>query len=96
MSLRELREKYKYDEEYIYYGLVLDLTYYLKQFMIEKGVSEDHLAQKMGVSTEYIRNLLSGENISLETVAKILSVLQVDGGIKIIDREKESSTFVSM
>lgn len=64
--------------------------------MIEKGVSEDHLAQKMGVSTEYIRNLLSGENISLETVAKILSVHQVDGGIKIIDREKESSTFVSI
>lgn len=64
--------------------------------MIEKGVSEDHLAQKMGVSTEYIRNLFSGKNISLKTVAKILSVLQVDGSIKIIDREKESSTFVSI
>ena len=88
MSLRDLREKFKYDEEYIYYGLMLDLSYYLKQLMIEKGVNKKQLAQKMGVSPAYITKIFSGQNISLKTVAKILSALEVDAGIKIIDREK--------
>ncbi|WP_051524384.1 helix-turn-helix domain-containing protein [Sulfurihydrogenibium subterraneum] len=83
-------EEYKYDEEYIYYGLMLDLSYYLKQLMIEKGLNKKQLAQKMGVSPAYITKIFSGQNISLKTVAKILSALEVDAGIKIIDREKIS------
>ena len=88
MSLKDWLEEYKYDEEYIYYGLMLDLSYYLKQFMLEKGLNKKQLAQKMGVSPAYITKIFSGENISLKTVAKILSALEVDAGIKIIDREK--------
>ncbi len=88
MSLRDLREKFKYDEEYIYYGLMLDLSYYLKQFMLEKGLNKKQLAERMGVSPAYITKIFSGENISLKTVAKILSALEVDAGIRIIDREK--------
>ncbi len=88
MSLKDLREKFKYDEEYIYYGLMLDLSYYLKQFMLEKGLNKKQLAERMGVSPAYITKIFSGENISLKTVAKILSALEVDAGIRIIDREK--------
>jgi transcriptional regulator with XRE-family HTH domain len=67
---------------------MLDLSYYLKQFMIEKGLNKKQLAEKMGVSPAYITKIFSGQNISLKTVAKILSALEVDAGIKIIDREK--------
>ncbi|WP_029523418.1 helix-turn-helix transcriptional regulator [Persephonella sp. KM09-Lau-8] len=89
MSLRDLRDKFKYDEEYIHCGLMLDLSYYLKQLMLEKGLNKKQLAERMGVSPAYITKIFSGQNISLKTVAKILSALEVDAGIKIIDREKE-------
>ena len=86
MSLKDWLEEYKYDEEKIYYGLMLDLSYYLKQLMLEKGLNKKQLAQKMGVSPAYITKIFSGENISLKTVAKILSALEVDAGIRIVDR----------
>lgn len=88
MNLKNWLEEYKYDYESIYYGLILDLSYYLKQFMLEKGMNKKQLAQKMGVSPAYITKIFKGENISLKTVAKILSALEVDAGIKIVDREK--------
>ncbi|WP_456400466.1 helix-turn-helix domain-containing protein [Persephonella sp.] len=81
-------EKDKYDIDFIYEGLILDISYYLKQFMLEKGLNKKQLAERMGVSPAYITKIFSGENISLKTVAKILSALEVDAGIKIIDREK--------
>ena len=86
MSLKDWLEEYKYDEEKIYYGLMLDLSYYLKQLMLEKGLNKKQLAQKMGVSPAYITKIFSGENISLKTVVKILSALEVDAGIRIVDR----------
>ncbi|SNZ06993.1 Helix-turn-helix [Persephonella hydrogeniphila] len=88
MSLKNWLEEYKYDEEAIYKGLMFDLSFYLKQFMLEKGINKKQLAEKMGVSPAYITKIFSGQNISLKTVAKILSALEVDAGIKIIDREK--------
>lgn len=89
MSLKDWLEEYKYDEEAIYHGLMLDLSYYLKQLMLDKGLNKKQLAERMGVSPAYITKIFSGQNISLKTVAKILSALEVDAGIKIIDREKE-------
>ena len=89
MNLKNWLEEYKYDEEAIYYGLMLDLSYYLKQIMLEKGLNKKQLAERMGVSPAYITKIFSGQNISLKTVAKILAALEVDAGIKIIDRSKE-------
>jgi len=89
MNLKEWLEENKYDTERIYYGLLLDLSYYLKEFMIEKGLNKKQLAEKMGVSPAYITKIFSGQNISLKTVAKILSALEIDAGIKLINREKE-------
>jgi len=88
MSLKNWLEEYKYDTDYIYEGLLLDISYYLKQLMLEKGLNKKQLAERMRVSPAYITKIFSGENISLKTVAKILSALEVDAGIKIIDREK--------
>jgi transcriptional regulator with XRE-family HTH domain len=56
--------------------------------MLEKGLNKKQLAEKMGVSPAYITKIFSGENISLKTVAKILSALEVDAGIRIINRDK--------
>jgi transcriptional regulator with XRE-family HTH domain len=92
MSLKAWLDEYKYDEEYIYEGLRLDLSYYLKQFMLEKRINKKQLAEKMRVSPAYVTKIFSGQNISLKTVAKILSALQVDAGIRIINREKEYQT----
>ena len=88
MTLKDWLEKDKYDVDFIYEGLLLDLSYYLKQFMLEKGLNKKQLAERMGVSPAYITKIFSGENISLKTVAKILSALEVDAGIQIIDRKK--------
>ena len=88
MSLKNLRESLKYDVDYIYEGLLLDISYYLKQLMLEKGLNKKQLAERMGVSPAYITKIFSGENISLKTIAKILSALEVDAGIRIVDREK--------
>ena len=88
MSLKNWLEEYKYDEEAIYYGLMLDLSYYLKQFMLEKGLNKKQLAERMGISPAYITKIFSGENISLKTVAKLLSALEIDAGLKLFDREK--------
>ena len=46
MSLRDLREKFKYDVDFIYEGLLLDLSYYLKQFMLEKGLNKNSLRKE--------------------------------------------------
>jgi transcriptional regulator with XRE-family HTH domain len=88
MSLRDLRENFKYDADFIYEGLRLDASYYLKQLMLEKGLNKKQLAERMGVSPAYITKIFSGENISLRTIAKVLSALEVEGGLRIIDRDR--------
>lgn len=90
MNLKNWLKEDKYDVDFIYEGLILDLSYYLKQFMAEKGLNKKQLAEKMGVSPAYITKIFSGENISLKTVAKILAALEIDAGIKIFDREKNN------
>lgn len=81
MSLRDLLEQHRYSEDFIYEGLVLDLSYALKKIMEEKGLTKKELAERMGVSPAYITKIFKGSNISLRTVAKILSALEVDARI---------------
>ena len=76
--MKDLLEECKYDEEFIYEGLRLDLSYYLKRLMEEKGITKKELARRMGVSPAYVTKIFSGSNISLRTVAKVLSALEVD------------------
>jgi transcriptional regulator with XRE-family HTH domain len=83
MSLRNLLDQYKYDEDFIFEGLILDISDQLKEMMEEKGITKKQLADKMGVSPSYITKIFKGSNISLKTVAKVLAALEIEGSIQI-------------
>ncbi len=89
MSLGDLLKNYKYDSEFIYEGLLLDISYQLKLLMEEKGVSKKELAKRMGVKPSYITKIFGGANISLKTIAKILAALKVDATLTISKRENK-------
>ncbi|TCK05210.1 helix-turn-helix domain-containing protein [Phorcysia thermohydrogeniphila] len=88
MSLRDLLEEYRYSEEFIYEGLRLDLSYWLKRLMEERGVTKKELAERMGVSPAYVTKIFSGSNISLRTVAKVLAALKVDAKLFLEERKE--------
>ena len=89
MNLKELWDKNKFSVDRIYYGLIYDVAYYLKELMKQKGLTKKELAKKMNVSPAYITKIFSGDcNISLKTIAKVLSALQIDGTIKIINKSE--------
>ena len=83
MNLRDLLEKYRYDSDFIYEGLIIDIAVQLKQIMREKGMTKKELAEKMNVKPSYITKIFSGQNISLRTLAKVLAALEVDATISI-------------
>lgn len=93
MNLRDLLEQHRYDEDFIYEGLVLDLSYALKKIMEEKGITKKQLAEKMGVSPAYITKIFKGSNISLRTVAKILAALEVDARINLLFDDDNNSNY---
>jgi len=90
MSLRDLLEKYRYDADFIYEGLILDISYHLKKLMEKKNMTKKQLAEKMGVKPSYITKIFSGSNISIKTVAKVLAALEVDAEILLKEREENS------
>jgi len=92
MSLRDLLEEYKYDSDFIYEGLILDIATQLKQIMEKKGLTKKQLAQKMNVKPSYITKIFSGHNISLKTLAKVLAALEVDATISIGEWDQEAKT----
>jgi hypothetical protein len=46
MSLRDLLEEYKYDSDFIYEGLILDIATQLKQIMEKKGLTKKTVSPK--------------------------------------------------
>lgn len=88
MALKDLLNEYRFDEEFIYEGLLLDISVQLKKLMEEKGITKKELAERMGVSPSYITKIFGGSNISLKTIAKVLSALEVDATLEIRDRNK--------
>ncbi len=89
MSLKDLLEEYRYDSDFIFEGLVIDITNQLKDLMEEKGLNKNELAKMMGVKPSYITKIFSGANISLKTIAKVLSALEIDVTISIQKAEKK-------
>lgn len=87
MSLKNLLEKYKTDPEFILEGLKYDLACEIKRIMQEKGVTNKELASRLGVSPAYISKVLGGSNITLKTLARILSALETDAGIRLVERK---------
>ena len=91
MSLKGLLEEYKYDADFIYEGLILDISYQLKKLMEKKKMTKKQLAEKMGVKPSYITKIFSGSNISIKTIAKVLAALEIDAEILLKERKTESS-----
>ena len=60
--------------------------------MEEKGITKKELAKRMGVSPAYITKIFSESNISLRTVAKVLSALEVDARLLLDKREIKEKT----
>ncbi|WP_461829530.1 helix-turn-helix domain-containing protein [Aquifex sp.] len=90
MLLKELAEKFKHDVDYIYEKLKLDISEDLKRLMEQKGITKKELARRMGVSPAYVTKIFSAENISLKTIAKILSALEADSyTIKLVPENKK-------
>ena len=90
MSLKDLLEEYRYDADFIYEGLILDISYQLKKLMVNKGITKKQLAEKMGVKPSYITKIFSGSNISIKTIAKVLAALEIDAEILLKERKTES------
>ena len=96
MALKDLLNEYRFDEEFIYEGLLLDISSQLKKLMEEKGITKKELAERMGVSPSYITKIFGGNNISLKTIAKVLSALEVDATLEIKKKSENSTeTFVN-
>jgi len=83
MNLRGLLKEYKYDSDFIYEGLILDISTKLKRLMEKKGVTKKQLAERMDVSPSYVTKIFGGSNISFKTLAKVLAALEIDATISI-------------
>ncbi|WP_025209562.1 helix-turn-helix domain-containing protein [Hippea sp. KM1] len=90
MGLKGLLEEYKYDADFIYEGLILDISYQLKKLMEKKNMTKKQLAKKMGVKPSYITKIFSGSNISIKTIAKVLAALEIDAEILLKERKTGS------
>ena len=83
MAAQKLLKEYQFDEDFIYEGLVLDITDQIISIMKQKGLTQTQLAKRMGVSPSYISRILSGTNFSIRTLSKIFKALNYDATIKI-------------
>ena len=89
MALRDLLEEYKYDSDFIYEGLILDISYQLKEKKKKKGLTKKQLAEKMGVKPSYITKIFGGGNISIKTIAKVLAALEVESEIVLKEKSEK-------
>jgi len=94
MSLRDLLKEYKYDKDFIYEGLIIDISTQLKKLMEKKGVTKKQLAERMNVKPSYITKIFGGSNISIRTIAKVLSALEVDATISIEEWENGKNIII--
>ncbi len=84
-TIRDLMDKYKYDSNFIYEGLIIDISTQLKQISKRKGITKKQLAEIMGVKLAYITGIFSSNSISLRTLAKVLAALDADSTIQLQD-----------
>ena len=91
MDLKKLLDENKYKAESIYYGLLLDLSFQMKELMKKKGISKKEVAKKMGISLYSLNEIFAAneKKLNLETLAKFLSVLRVEVDLKLSFKEEE-------
>ncbi len=82
-TVRDLMAEYEYNANFIYEGLILDISTKLKQIMKRKGITKKELAEKMSVKTSYITRIFGGNNISVRLISKVLAALDADSTIEL-------------
>lgn len=87
-KLKELKEEFKNDPEFILEGFKFDLACDLKTFATEKGLTYDDLEKRTGFSKEKIEEIFSGEIESLEDVAKMCAGIGLDNPILVLTEVK--------
>ena len=71
--------KAKYEEEIAQGRALFDASNLISEAMYRKNISQNEMAEKIGVSKGYASRLLSGtENVSLKNLARILHLLGED------------------
>ncbi len=69
-------EEYKDEPEYILHGLLYDITDEICRVMQERGLTRSDLAQRLGVSRQYVTKFLNTpQNTRLETVVRFATAL---------------------
>jgi transcriptional regulator with XRE-family HTH domain len=75
MNFKRELEELKKEADFILYGYKIALAKQIKILMQKKGITKKELAKKMGVSPAYINKLLSGDGITLKSLAKVMVAL---------------------
>jgi transcriptional regulator with XRE-family HTH domain len=79
----------EHDPDYIYEGIVLDLTEQIAARLIDTGMRRSELAERLGTSRAYVTKLLDGqENMTLKTLVRVANALEMKVETKFIPRER--------
>jgi transcriptional regulator with XRE-family HTH domain len=82
-AFKQLHEQFESDSTYKFEELKLTITNELEILMNRLNISNADLAKKLGCSSPYITKLLSGQNLTIKSIARIAAAIGCDIGIKI-------------
>ena len=82
--LDELDRQFADDPEYIVHGMLLDITEDICEAMEHQGISRSELANRLGVSRQYITNFLNTPtNTTLKSVVEFAVALGLEPHIRL-------------
>jgi len=80
----EYHERFKNDPEYVLEGLYLELFEQIRKFMHRNKITDAELAQKLGVTEEYVKDLFrETHNLTLLTLSKLFAALGAEAKIRL-------------
>jgi transcriptional regulator with XRE-family HTH domain len=86
-SLQRLQSRFdewRNDPDFLYEGLVLDITEQVVDAMIRSNVRRSELAERLGTSRAYVTKLLDGqENMTLKTIVRVAQALDMKVDVKL-------------
>jgi len=82
--LDELDRQFADDPEYIVHGMLLDITEDICEAMEHQGISRSELANRLGVSRQYITNFLNTPtNTTLKSVVEFAVALGLEPHVRL-------------
>ncbi len=77
--LEKLDEQFANDPEYIVHGMLLDLTEDICRAMDEQGITRSELANRLGVSRQYVTNFLNTPtNTTLKSIVQFAQAVGLE------------------